>query len=123
MYAELWQTPVKALSKPTLGASKIITLAAFSGASLLFKKPVQCQGKVKCELATCGEIIKHDNLLAAFATEPFFEPKVISKPLLNKGELTFGTFLGICTGFLIKKVGKIFAAFVGTGFVFLQVRQ
>lgn len=46
MYAELWQTPVKALSKPTLGTSKIITLAAFSGASLLFKKPVQCQGKV-----------------------------------------------------------------------------
>jgi uncharacterized membrane protein (Fun14 family) len=44
-----------------------------------------------------------------------------NKPILNKGELTFGTFLGICTGFLVKKVGKIFAAFVGTGFVFLQV--
>lgn len=28
--------------------------------------------------------------------------------------------MGICTGFLIKKVGKVFAAFVGTGFVFLQ---
>lgn len=46
-----------------------------------------------------------------------------NKPIFNKGELTFGTFLGICTGFLVKKVGKIFAAFVGTGFVFLQVRR
>lgn len=46
-----------------------------------------------------------------------------SKPIFNKGELTFGTFLGICTGFLVKKVGKIFAAFVGTGFVFLQVNR
>ncbi|KAI8997414.1 FUN14 family-domain-containing protein, partial [Pilobolus umbonatus] len=42
------------------------------------------------------------------------------KPLFRKEELSFGAFLGICTGFLIKKVGKIFAAFVGTGFVFLQ---
>ncbi|KAI8082588.1 FUN14 family-domain-containing protein [Gilbertella persicaria] len=42
------------------------------------------------------------------------------KSIFNRGELTFGTFLGLCTGFLVKKVGKLFAAFIGTGFVFLQ---
>lgn len=47
--------------------------------------------------------------------------KYQDKPIFHKGELTFGTFLGLCTGYLVKKVGKIFALFVGTGFVFLQV--
>ncbi|KAG2194508.1 hypothetical protein INT47_005781 [Mucor saturninus] len=101
----LQTTQVKSLQvRPySFGTSKVLALTAFSGAMatpLMFnKKAVHCE--------------------AAFATEPLFEKK-LSKPLLNKGELTFGTFLGVCTGFLIKKVGKIFAAFVGTGFVFLQ---
>lgn len=70
--------------------------------------------------------------IAAFAQGPdalnaaINENKKISgehnKPIFNRGELTFGTFLGLCTGYLVKKVGKIFAAFVGTGFVFLQVK-
>ncbi|KAI9342117.1 FUN14 family-domain-containing protein [Pilaira anomala] len=102
-------TPVKSVfqnQSKAFGASKIITLAAFTSATtpLLFKQPVQCQ--------------------AGFATESPLRvdnsTHIQNKSIFNKGELTFGTFLGICTGFLVKKVGKIFAAFVGTGFVFLQ---
>lgn len=42
--------------------------------------------------------------------------------LFHKGELSFGVVLGFCTGYLIKKVGKLFALAVGAGFVFLQVK-
>ncbi|ORZ12255.1 FUN14 family-domain-containing protein [Absidia repens] len=42
------------------------------------------------------------------------------KTLLHKGELSFGIFLGFCTGYFIKKVGKLFALMVGAGFMFLQ---
>lgn len=63
--------------------------------------------------------------LAVYAKDTLQTDKIITastkKPLIRKGELTFGTFLGLCTGFLIKKVGKIFAMFVGTVFVFMQV--
>lgn len=40
--------------------------------------------------------------------------------MFHKGELSFGILLGFCTGYLIKKVGKLFALMVGVGFIFLQ---
>lgn len=43
------------------------------------------------------------------------------RTLVRKGELSFGVFLGFCTGYLIKKVGKLFALMVGASFIFLQV--
>lgn len=49
--------------------------------------------------------------------------KEASKALFHKGELSFGVVLGFCTGYLIKKVGKLFALAVGAGFIFLQVRR
>jgi hypothetical protein len=51
------------------------------------------------------------------------EDRAVSKSLFHTGEITFGAFLGVCTGYLIKKVGKLFAMMVGVGFVFLQVRK
>jgi uncharacterized membrane protein (Fun14 family) len=42
------------------------------------------------------------------------------QPIIRKGELSFGTFLGLCTGYLVKKVGKIFIGFIGATFIFLQ---
>ncbi|KAG2220084.1 hypothetical protein INT45_005845 [Circinella minor] len=44
----------------------------------------------------------------------------VQKSLFHKGELSFGVVLGFCTGYLIKKVGKLFALAVGAGFIFLQ---
>ncbi|RCH94085.1 hypothetical protein CU098_010327 [Rhizopus stolonifer] len=101
--------PVKhAIENKPLGASKIIALATAGtmATPLLFKKPAQCQA-------------------AAYVHEPTPVMDAIhqtkgQKSIFNRGELTFGTFLGLCTGFLVKKVGKLFAAFIGTGFVFLQ---
>ncbi|KAI9281467.1 FUN14 family-domain-containing protein [Sporodiniella umbellata] len=100
--------PVKQNCKSTpiaIGASKILPLATLSTASLsLFaRKPVQCEA-----LHTIPTQVNRD----AYSQS--------QTPLIRKGELTFGTFLGVCTGFLIKKVGKLFAAFVGTMFVFVQ---
>ncbi|KAI8331045.1 FUN14 family-domain-containing protein [Chlamydoabsidia padenii] len=43
-----------------------------------------------------------------------------SQTLIHKGELSFGVVLGFCTGFLVKKVGKFFAAMVGVAFLFMQ---
>ncbi|KAI8647101.1 FUN14 family-domain-containing protein [Parasitella parasitica] len=97
-----------------LGASKMLALVTMTTAStsLFFKPSVQCQ-------AAAGFNQPNRTFEAAS-----YESQKIgahgNKSIFNKGELTFGTFLGICTGFLVKKVGKIFAAFVGTGFVFLQ---
>ena len=47
----------------------------------------------------------------------------VQKTLFHKGELSFGVVLGFCTGYLIKKVGKLFALAVGAGFIFLQVKK
>ncbi|KAI9492189.1 FUN14 family-domain-containing protein [Zychaea mexicana] len=44
----------------------------------------------------------------------------VGKTLFHKGELSFGIVLGFCTGYLIKKVGKLFALAVGAGYIFLQ---
>lgn len=114
----MFATPAKRVfeTKP-LGASKIVALATLTTAStpLLFKSTVQCQSAA----AAAGFNQAHNTFEAA-NLENLKINAHNNKPIFNKGELTFGTFLGICTGFLVKKVGKIFAAFVGTGFVFLQ---
>ncbi|KAI7899615.1 FUN14 family-domain-containing protein [Cokeromyces recurvatus] len=110
---EMFAMPKKSISetKP-MGIAKIITLAAFSTTTtpLLFQKPVQCQAATFVNTQQDYNIKENDKIATGYK----------NTSLIHKGELTFGTFLGICTGFLIKKVGKIFAAFVGTGFVFLQ---
>ncbi|KAI8060502.1 FUN14 family-domain-containing protein [Gongronella butleri] len=58
----------------------------------------------------------------AFDIDVDTEPVAVRQrsPLIKKGELSFGLVMGLCTGFLIKKVGKLFALMVGLGFVFLQ---
>ncbi|GAN02807.1 conserved hypothetical protein [Mucor ambiguus] len=108
--------PTKRVLEPTpLGASKILALATMTTAA---SAPLFCKPAVQCQAAA-----KFNSLHDTFEAASYENQKINThhnKPLLNKGELTFGTFLGICTGFLVKKVGKIFAAFVGTGFVFLQ---
>ncbi len=43
--------------------------------------------------------------------------------LINKRDITFGSILGFCTGFLFKKIGKMVAIAIGIGFVFLQVNS
>ncbi|KAL0084570.1 FUN14 family-domain-containing protein [Phycomyces blakesleeanus] len=43
-----------------------------------------------------------------------------NKKLIHKGEIAFGTVLGVCVGYLVKQAGKLVALAIGTGFVFLQ---
>ncbi|CAG8435895.1 680_t:CDS:2 [Funneliformis caledonium] len=47
-------------------------------------------------------------------------PPPPKRKLISKGDITFGSILGFCTGFLFKKIGKMVAIAVGIGFVFLQ---
>ncbi|KAG2181937.1 hypothetical protein INT43_006862 [Umbelopsis isabellina] len=90
--------------------SKILAMVATATATpLAFKKPVLCQ-------AFASPL--REPLDPNSSVKP--EDKDVSKSLFHSGELTFGAFLGVCTGYLIKKVGKLFAMMVGVGFVFLQ---
>ncbi|KAG0205950.1 hypothetical protein BGX28_002544 [Mortierella sp. GBA30] len=41
--------------------------------------------------------------------------------LINTKELSFGTAMGVCSGFLFKKLGKMFLLVAGLGFVTLQM--
>ncbi|KAF9953514.1 FUN14 domain-containing protein 1 [Mortierella alpina] len=43
------------------------------------------------------------------------------EPLINTKELTFGMAMGLCSGFLFKKLGKMMMLVVGLGFVSLQM--
>ncbi|KAF9952820.1 hypothetical protein BGZ72_005891 [Mortierella alpina] len=42
-------------------------------------------------------------------------------PMVNTKELSFGTAMGVCSGFLFKKLGKMFLLVAGLGFVTLQM--
>ncbi|KAF9288566.1 hypothetical protein BGZ68_010944 [Mortierella alpina] len=42
-------------------------------------------------------------------------------PMVNTKELSFGTAMGVCSGFLFKKLGKMFLLVAGLGFVSLQM--
>ncbi|KAM3585809.1 hypothetical protein VKS41_002353 [Umbelopsis sp. WA50703] len=91
-------------------SSRILAMVATATAApLAFKKPVLCQ-------AFASPL--REPLDPASSVKP--EDRAVSKSLFHTGEITFGAFLGVCTGYLIKKVGKLFAMMVGVGFVFLQ---
>ncbi|KAF9422524.1 hypothetical protein BGZ76_003770 [Entomortierella beljakovae] len=42
-------------------------------------------------------------------------------PFVSTRELSFGTTMGLCSGYLFKKLGKMFALVAGLGFVSLQL--
>ena len=42
-------------------------------------------------------------------------------PWINSKELTFGMAMGLCSGYLLKKLGKMVMLVVGLGFVSLQL--
>ncbi|RUP49168.1 FUN14 family-domain-containing protein [Jimgerdemannia flammicorona] len=41
----------------------------------------------------------------------------------NGQQLSFGTTMGFCSGYLVKKVGKVAALTVGAGFIFVQILE
>ncbi|KAF7723441.1 hypothetical protein EC973_002040 [Apophysomyces ossiformis] len=88
--------------------------------SLFLRPPVQCEGVF---LGTQKSVSAEEQ--AAEAVDEILKKDTPGhrQSLFHKGELTFGTFLGFCTGYLIKKVGKLFLMAVGVGFVFLQVNS
>ncbi|KAI1308383.1 FUN14 domain-containing protein 1 [Mortierella claussenii] len=48
-------------------------------------------------------------------------PRDDKDPLINSRELTFGAAMGLCSGYLFKKLGKMVLLIVGLGFVGLQL--
>ncbi|KAG0322611.1 FUN14 domain-containing protein 1 [Dissophora globulifera] len=60
----------------------------------------------------------------ASGTPPNPDPAKIpgnKEPLIKSQELTFGTAMGLCSGYLLKKLGKMFVLVAGLGFVSLQL--
>ncbi|KAF9930471.1 FUN14 domain-containing protein 1 [Linnemannia zychae] len=47
--------------------------------------------------------------------------KAKKDPLINSKELTFGMAMGLCSGYLFKKLGKLMMLVIGLGFVSLQL--
>ncbi|KAG0247000.1 hypothetical protein BGX31_000030 [Mortierella sp. GBA43] len=43
------------------------------------------------------------------------------EPLINTKELTFGMVMGLCSGYLFKKLGRMMMIVVGLGFVWMQL--
>ncbi|KAF9343059.1 FUN14 domain-containing protein 1 [Mortierella sp. AD094] len=43
------------------------------------------------------------------------------KPFVNTQDLSFGTAMGLCSGYLCKKLGKMFVLVAGLGFISLQL--
>lgn len=84
---------------------------------LCVKRPVYCQ----------EQGISRERLSGISLTQQLLvkvpRPVVLEEnnPIIHKGEISFGAVLGLCTGYFIKKVGKLFALMIGLGFVFLQV--
>lgn len=85
----------------TIGVSGAATTMIIGG-PLLFKQPVACQ-----------QMIQPTPTLVQ-------EQQQQSQSLIHKGEISFGVLLGLCTGYFLKKIGKLFAFMVGLGFVSLQ---
>ncbi|KAI7884363.1 hypothetical protein K492DRAFT_221799 [Lichtheimia hyalospora FSU 10163] len=98
----------------------LVIATATIGSTAFFKKPVLCQqayANIPPAAPTATGIFD-DN--PASARKP--SDADVSKSLFHTGELSFGAVLGVCTGYLIKKVGKLFALAIGAGFIFLQAR-
>ncbi|CAO3609404.1 unnamed protein product [Cunninghamella echinulata] len=99
----------------TLSSStKMVTIAAATTTTFTFglwkNKPILCQAT-------------YTPTSAPFDTGIDDQPKrdiSAKKTLFHKGEVSFGVILGFCTGYLIKKVGKLFAMIIGVGFISLQ---
>lgn len=88
-----------------VGGAGAATTMVFGG-PLLFKQPVACQQMVQ---PTAPALVQEQQ-----------QPK---GSLIHKGEISFGVLLGVCTGYFLKKIGKLFAFMVGLGFVSLQVKK
>ncbi|KAG0378935.1 FUN14 domain-containing protein 1 [Mortierella sp. AD032] len=89
---------------------------------------------------TClvGPLIYSRSMMASSMTTSYFAPRVAhcapapvgvryddyglkKGPLINTKELTFGMAMGLCSGYLLKKLGKLMMLVVGLGFVSLQL--
>ncbi|KAF9319212.1 hypothetical protein BG003_009673 [Podila horticola] len=58
------------------------------------------------------------------STPPYSTPRTPpggKDPTINTKELSFGTAMGVCSGYLFKKLGKMFLLVAGLGFVTLQM--
>ncbi|CAO3624107.1 unnamed protein product [Cunninghamella blakesleeana] len=96
--------------------TKITTIAAATTTTFTFglwkSKPILCQAATAYTPTSAPFDTGIDDQIKRDAGA--------KKTLFHKGELSFGILLGFCTGYLIKKVGKLFALMIGVGFVFLQ---
>ncbi|KAI9489898.1 FUN14 family-domain-containing protein [Zychaea mexicana] len=90
----------------------MVTMATggiFAKPLIMQKHPVACQAVP----TTTTAVVLEDEQAQQIAHQ--------HRSLIHKGELSFGTLLGLCTGYFIKKMGRLFALMIGMGFVCLQI--
>ncbi|KAF9363750.1 FUN14 domain-containing protein 1 [Mortierella sp. NVP85] len=54
-------------------------------------------------------------------SSPELDDLLEKEPIFKTKELTFGMMMGLCSGYLFKKLGKLMMLVVGFGFVWLQL--
>ncbi|KAI9019204.1 FUN14 family-domain-containing protein [Phycomyces nitens] len=103
-------------SSPFVGASKVLTLAVSSSLTGVFlKKPVYCQGLTNQSIGVNSVVDSLESLENEVGVKANS-----NKKLVHKGEIAFGTVIGLCVGYLVKQAGKLVALVIGTGFMFMQ---
>lgn len=120
-------------SRVILQASKFTMASAATVASpLLLRQPVvACQGtknaevrQIVCDIKWCGILGSSNRRELAVVDDVTKKPSSSSSSsIIHTGEISFGVLLGACTGYFIKKVGRLFAMMLGAAFIFLQVRS
>jgi len=88
------------------------TVLLFYSQTLLFKPPVYCAGDKEQTSAS-----------TPFASSSKSTSQIFPGGSPDYSGATFGVAMGFCSGYLVKKAGKLAALAVGAGFVFLQVME
>ncbi|KAF9426243.1 hypothetical protein BGZ76_002846 [Entomortierella beljakovae] len=70
-------------------------------------------------MKTCpSTFVRQTQRFSSTSTSKYLNEK---EPLIDTKELTFGMAMGLCSGFLVKKLGKMMMIVIGLGFVTLQL--
>ncbi|KAI7824132.1 FUN14 family-domain-containing protein [Gamsiella multidivaricata] len=111
--------------KATTGVSSRTLIAAGATTTCIFGPLIWARafGSFR-NVAHCAPATPSNPKLANIGQTPPYSTSRIPNdkdPLINSKELTFGAAMGLCSGYLFKKLGKMFVLVAGLGFVCLQL--
>ncbi|KAL1919877.1 uncharacterized protein VTP21DRAFT_1809 [Calcarisporiella thermophila] len=109
--------PVQTKAAPPLRPfmTPIVTAGAVTAGIFPLHRSIYCQSTVYSTKPT--------PTAKKSLAEPLPPDELLNTPTksFSREKITFGALLGFSTGYLVKKLGKLFALFVGASFVVLQI--